>query len=87
MEQTKHSVDANRQPFSVPEGYFDNLPLAVMQKIDDQNESQVKRRRSVRRLRPIYIASASLCAAVFGVAVYLGAGGRPPSRLPYPALP
>ena len=57
MEQTKHSVDANRQPFSVPEGYFDNLPLAVMQKIDDQNESQVKRRRSVRRLRPIYIAA------------------------------
>ena len=81
MEQTKHSVDANRQPFSVPEGYFDNLPLAVIQKIDDQNKSQVKRRRSVRRLRPIYIAAASLCAAVFGVAVYLGAGGRSSSSI------
>ena len=90
MEQTKHSADANLRPFSVPKGYFDNLTPAVMQKIDDQNESQVKRRRSVRRLRPIYIAAASLCVAIFGVAVYLGSGSQSPSAAtsvpPHPTI-
>ena len=70
MEQTEHSADANQQPFSVPEGYFDSLPPAVMQKIDGQNEQAAPKRRTPRLLRPIYIAAASLCAAIFGIAVW-----------------
>ena len=79
MEQTKHSADANLRPFSVPKGYFDSLPPAVMQKIDGQNECPAPKRRTPRLLRPIYIAAASLCAAIFGVAVYLGSGSQSPS--------
>ena len=79
MEQTKHSADANQRPFSVPKGYFDNLTPAVMQKIDGQNEQAAPKRRTPRLLRPIYIAAASLCVAIFGVAVYLGSGSQSPS--------
>ena len=79
MEQTEHSADANQQPFSVPEGYFDSLPPAVMQKIDGQNEQAAPKRRTPRLLHPIYIVAASLCAAIFGVAVYLGSGSQSPS--------
>ena len=90
MEQTKHSADANLRPFSVPKGYFDNLPPAVMQKIDGQNEQAAPKRRTPRLLRPIYIAAASLCAAIFGVAVYLGSGSQSPSAAtsvpPHPTI-
>ena len=79
MEQTEHSADANLRPFSVPKGYFDNLTPAVMQKIDGQNEQAAPKRRTPRLLRPIYIAAASLCVAIFGVAVYFGSGSHSPS--------
>ena len=88
MEQTKHSADANLRPFSVPKGYFDNLTPAVMQKIDGQNEQAAPKRRTPRLLRPIYIAAASLCAAIFGVAVYLGSAPQSPSgTTPVPPHP
>ena len=90
MEQNTHSADANLRPFSVPKGYFDNLPPAVMQKIDGQNEQAAPKLRTPRLLRPIYIAAASLCAAIFGVAVYLGSGSQSPSAstpvLPHPTI-
>ena len=89
MEQTKHSADANLRPFSVPKGYFDNLTPAVMQKIDGQNEQAAPKRRTPRLL-PIYIAAASLCVAIFGVAVYLGSGSQSPSAAtsapPHPTI-
>lgn len=61
-----------------------------MQKIDGQNEQAAPKRRTPRLLRPIYIAAASLCVAIFGVAVYLGSGSQSPSAAtsvpPHPSI-
>ncbi|KXB36788.1 hypothetical protein HMPREF1870_02616 [Bacteroidales bacterium KA00344] len=72
----------HRTPFKVPEGYFDDLASQIMQNIPEQSY-QVEGVRIVemkesrwRRLRPIAIAAASVCVAVFGMGIYLHSGER-----------
>ena len=79
MEQDQHSADTNKQPFCVPQGYFNNLPRKVMQQIDAHNEQQAKQQHAIRRMRRLYIAAASIFAAVFGVATYLATGYQSPA--------
>lgn len=61
-------------PFKVPEGYFDNLALRVMSNLPAEDVSV--RKEEVKRARrltfPIkLLAAACVCAAIFGVAVYI----------------
>lgn len=72
----------HRTPFMVPDGYFDDLASRIMQNIPEQShpaegarivEMRVSR---WRRLRPIAIAAASVCVAVFGMGIYLHSGER-----------
>ena len=68
----------NRNPFTVPEGYFEQLTAQVMQKLPAQ-EMQAQQRLSaqepkksavIRYLRPLLYAAACICLAMFGVTVY-----------------
>ena len=67
-----------RNPFKVPEGYFDQLTEQVMQMIPEENTqtAQVQvmkpaKNAILRSLRPLFYAAACSCIAVFGVATYL----------------
>lgn len=67
-EEYLNSKMGKKNPFTVPEGYFDKLTEQVMAKIPAEAE-QVKPARTVR-LRPwFYAAAACVCVAVFTAAL------------------
>lgn len=57
----------SRNPFTVPEGYFEQLTAQVMEKLPEQKP---KRPAIIRYLRPVLYAAACICLAVFGIAIY-----------------
>lgn len=58
-------------PFSVPDGYFDNLTDRVMKHIIDEDQEQPKKTKgNMKRLFP-YAAAASVVAAAIGIGIYL----------------
>ena len=61
-----------RNPFVVPDGYFDQLTAQVMQKINAEEEKKTKKAKPaiLRTLRPLLYAAACTCIALFGVATY-----------------
>ncbi|MBQ8097386.1 MAG: hypothetical protein IJ243_09950 [Prevotella sp.] len=67
-EEYLNSKMGKKNPFTVPEGYFDKLTEQVMAKIPAEAE-QVKPARTVQ-LRPwFYAAAACVCVAVFTAAL------------------
>lgn len=60
-----------RNPFQVPEGYFDNLCSEVMAKLPAAPVEQ-KKPTLLYRLRPYLYAAACLLIAVFTIAVFFG---------------
>ena len=56
-----------RNPFRVPEGYFDNLTAQVMQNLPEQPKRHAK---SVF-MRPVFYAAASVCALLVAGAVWM----------------
>ena len=68
-----------RNPFTVPQGYFDHLAEQVMQMIPEEETLTVRKHGTqapakkaiLRSLRPLFYAAACTCIAVFGVATYL----------------
>lgn len=57
-----------RNPFRVPEGYFDNLTAQVMQNLPEQP----KRRAKSVFMRPVfYAAAASVCALLIAGAAWM----------------
>jgi len=73
-EKYLQSKMGTKNPFSVPEGYFDTLTEQVMQRLPKQVESvgdeQQKGSAIVRMLRPLLYAAACICIGIFGVALY-----------------
>ena len=73
-EKYLQSKMGTKNPFTVPEGYFDTLTEQVMQRLPKQEESveheQQKRPAIVRMLRPLLYAAACLCIGIFGVGIY-----------------
>jgi hypothetical protein len=73
-EKYLQSKMGTKNPFTVPEGYFDTLTEQVMQRLPQQEESagheQQKRPVIVRMLRPLLYAAACLCIGIFGVGIY-----------------
>jgi len=58
----------SHNPFSVPEGYFENLTEQVMSRLPEQADAPVSkpvRTTVIRQLRPWLYAAASLFVAVF----------------------
>lgn len=56
-----------RNPFAVPEGYFDHVADSIMQQLPAE---QKRKPAIVRHMRPILFAAACVCLAVFGVTLY-----------------
>ncbi|MGI6241961.1 MAG: hypothetical protein ACOYJK_00245 [Prevotella sp.] len=71
-----------KTPFKVPAGYFDDFASRMMQNIPEQSrEAESARIVEMKvsrwhRLRPIAIAAASVCVAVFGMGIFLHGGGK-----------
>ena len=68
MEEEKYISDklGRRNPFAVPEGYFEQLTAKVMEQIPD-------RRPKARRvwMRPVWWAAAAVCALFVSTAAWL----------------
>jgi hypothetical protein len=59
----------NKNPFTVPEGYFEQLTGDIMSKIPAPAQKEQKP-AFIKRLRPLLYAAACVCIAMFGVVVY-----------------
>jgi hypothetical protein len=55
-----------KNPFTVPEGYFDQLTSRVMSQVPEEKP----RMAIVRQLRPVLYAAACLCLFVIGAGIY-----------------
>lgn len=65
-EQYIKSKLGGKNPFRVPDGYFDNLTASVMQQLPES-----PRQSLVVRMRPWLYAAACFVAVLFTAAVYL----------------
>ena len=63
----------NKNPFRVPEGYFDSFAAEIMQKLPEQ-EMPEKKKSLIVRLRPLMYAAACLMVAIFTAAIYFSDG-------------
>jgi hypothetical protein len=81
VEKYVRSRMSRKEPFQVPEGYFDNLLGEIMAKLPEQKEldgaGQTDSRKVVpltpslyTRLRPVLYVAACLLVAVLSFAVY-----------------
>ena len=59
-----------RNPFTVPEGYFDQLSQQIIDKLPPAEEAKPKPRAIERYLKPLLYAAACLAIAVMGTAIY-----------------
>lgn len=60
------------QPFKVPDGYFDGFVKDLMEKLPEEEARVIEMRPSKWHLyRPLAIAAASICVAIFSVGMYL----------------
>ena len=57
----------NRNPFTVPEGYFEQLNNRIMSRLP---ENVTPKPTLIKRLRPLFYAAACIGVAVFSVTVY-----------------
>lgn len=66
------------QPFKVPDGYFDGFVNDLMEKLPEDEARVIEMRPSKWRLyRPIAVAAASICVAIFSVGMYLHSSDNP----------
>ena len=60
----------NKNPFTVPEGYFDDFATRMMEMLPEQEAKVIEMKPSVwLRWRP-YVAAASICAVICGSALF-----------------
>ncbi|MBM6993706.1 MAG: hypothetical protein I3J02_10680 [Prevotella sp.] len=79
MEREEKFIEdkfGRRSPFKVPEGYFDDFASQLMQRLPDRVDTPTTkvvpmRSSSWHRTRPIAIAAASICAAIFSLGVFM----------------
>ncbi len=72
-----------RNPFRVPEGYFEQLTAQVMEQIPEEPKQPV-RAKSIW-LRPVFYAAASVCALLISATVWLALPSEQPSASPMQA--
>lgn len=56
-----------RNPFTVPEGYFEQLNDRIMSRLPEKEEPKTA---LLKRLRPLLYAAACICVAIFSIAIY-----------------
>ena len=84
-EELINSKMGKRNPFTVPQGYFDQLTEQIMKNIPEDNiqdnseeniqtariqQMKPAKKAIMRTLRPLFYAAACTCIAVFGIAAY-----------------
>jgi hypothetical protein len=79
-EQYLRQKIGNKNPFTVPEGYFEHLTEQVMRRLPEQKPA---RKATIRTLRPWLYAAACICVAAFTTAMLLSGqkgdnGGQQP---------
>lgn len=60
-----------QNPFRVPEGYFDRFAEQLMEQLPERQVETPKRPARLKVLRPILLAAACLCIAIFSITLYL----------------
>lgn len=73
MKEEKYIMSKTncKNPFRVPEGYFDNFAAQMMDKLPDREPVAIPARGSrLRVLRPMLYAAACICVVVFCLAAY-----------------
>lgn len=80
-KEEKYILDkvGRRTPFTVPEGYFDDLAERLMAQLPEAAPAPAAREVSLRpvlwhRFKPLSIAAASIVAAVFALGVCMRSG-------------
>lgn len=58
---------SHRNPFTVPEGYFECLANQVMTRIPAKKP---QKRSIIMRLRPVVYVAACICIGIFGIFIY-----------------
>lgn len=82
-EEYIRSKMGQKNPFKVPDGYFDKLTQQVMDRLPEQqtdrlpeqqtNEQQTKKKSAIiRHLRPLLYAAVCICIAVFTATFFFG---------------
>jgi len=68
--------------FKVPDGYFDTLTENILAQLPENNAKIVKMKSSrAAWLRPISIAAASICIALFGAGIYFNHTDKQPQQI------
>jgi len=60
-----------KNPYRVPEGYFDHFTEQLLSQLPEHEAVEPVRRPRLKILRPILMAAACLCVAIFSVTIYL----------------
>lgn len=66
VEEYLNSGMGKKNPFTVPEGYFEQLTAQVMDRLPEKKPAKVA---VMKRLRPWLYAAACVCAGVFIAAI------------------
>lgn len=65
-----------KEPFKVPDGYFDDFTSKLMERLQERSEHQLAvaplRSRQTRLWRFLSVAAALVCVMVMGATLYLG---------------
>ena len=74
MEEEKYIEQkvGKRNPFRVPEGYFENFNVQMMQQISEQKSPELKpMAKTVWMRKPMYYAAACVCALLISATAWL----------------
>ena len=72
-------------PFRVPEGYFDHFAEQFMNELPERQVAVPAHRSRLKVLRPILMAAACLCIAIFSITLYLNRSQDVPEQTPVAA--
>lgn len=71
-----------KNPYRVPEGYFDHFTEQLLSQLPEQQAAEPVRYSRLKVLRPILMAAACLCIAIFSVTIYLNRSQDAPESAP-----
>ena len=71
-----------KNPYRVPEGYFDHFTEQLLSQLPEQLAAEPVRHSRLKVLRPILMAAACLCIAIFSVTIYLNRSQDAPESAP-----
>ena len=71
-----------KNPYRVPEVYLDHFTEQLLSQLPEQPAAEPVRHSRLKVLRPILMAAACLCIAIFSVTIYLNRSQDAPESAP-----